>query len=324
MPKSSEISDPLRLSRTPKVSVVVITYNHEDCLAQAIDSIAAQKAGFPFEIIIAEDCSTDGTRAVAEDLQRRYPQLVRLIFTPENKGMNANLRFALEQVRAPLVAFCEGDDFWIDEGKLERQVAALEAAPGVDLAFTQGLLFEGEGRTASEPGWDYGPVARIVSARELFSGFRWVLPTASMLWRAEAVDPLPDWVEEAPFADMVLMIAASARGGGAYDPHVAVAYRRTHPSSFTVRLRDSASQARADYARKARETLRRACLHYRLPSAILQHRMDDYQLQLVRELARSGRWVAAARELLRIRPLFFVAAVRRRYAGPAGTKGTGD
>ena len=323
MAKSSEISDPLRLSGTPTVSVVVITYNHEDCLAQAIDSIAAQQAGFPFEIIIAEDCSTDGTRAVAEDLQRRYPQLVRLVFTPDNKGMNANIRFALDHVRSPFVAFCEGDDFWIDEHKLERQVAALEAAPGVDLAFTQGVLFEADGQTTSEPGWDYGPVPRIVAPRELFAGFRWVLPTASMLWRAEAVRPLPDWVEDAPFADMVLMIAASARGGGAYDPHVSVAYRRTHPSSFTVRLRDSASRARADYARKAKATLRRACRHYGLPSAFLQHRMDDYQLQVVRELARSGRWVAAVRELLRITPLFFIEAARRRYAGPASAKGTG-
>ena len=301
---------------------MVITYNHEDCLAQAIDTIAAQKAGFPFEIIIAEDCSIDGTRAVAEDMQRRHPHLVRLVFTPDNKGMNANIRFALDHVRAPFVAFCEGDVFWIDDGKLERQVAALEAMPDVDLAFTQGVLFEADGRTATEAGWDYGPVPRIVSPRELFSGFRWVLPTASLLWRAEAVHPLPDWVEDAPFADMVLMIAASARGG-AYDPHVSVAYRRTHPSSFTVRLRDSASQARADYARKARETLRRACRHYGLPSAFLQHRMDDYQLQVVRELARAGRWIAAARELLRIRPLFFIEAARRRYAGPAYARGTG-
>lgn len=314
MPKSSEISDPLRLSGTPKVSVVVITYNHEDCLAQAIDSIAAQKASFPFEIIIAEDCSIDGTRSVAESLQRQYPQLVRLVFTSKNKGMNANLRFAFERVRAPFIAFCEGDDFWIDDHKLERQVAALDAAPGVDLAFTQGLLFEADGRTSSEPGWDYGPVARIVSARELFSGFRWVLPTASMLWRTQAVQPLPDWLTDAPFADIVLMIAGSARGGGAYDPHVAVAYRRTHPSSFTVRLRDSASTARADFARKARTTLRRACRHYGLPIAFLQHRMDDYQLQIVRELGRAGRWLAAARELLRIRPQFFMEAARRRLS----------
>ena len=207
MQSFSEISDASRLSKAPKVSVVVMAYNHEDCLAQAVDSIAVQKASFPFEIIIAEDCSTDGTRAVAEALQKKYPEHVRLVFTPANKGMNRNLRFALGLARAPYIAFCEGDDFWIDERKLDRQVAMLDASPGVDLAITGGVVVNRDGSSEEKAEWNYGPDQRVVPARELFSRFTWVAPTASMLWRSAVTRDLPEWLDDAPFADMPLMIA---------------------------------------------------------------------------------------------------------------------
>lgn len=313
-----EISEGARLPADPKVSVVVVTYNHAGCLAQAIDSIAAQRTSFPFEIIIAEDCSTDGTLAVAQSLQRKYPHLVRVVATSANKGMNRNLRFGLSLARASYIALCDGDDFWIDPLKLERQVRMLDEAPQVDMAISRGMLVYPDGRQVAKPEWDYGPEQRVVPAPELFSGFAWVAPTTSLVWRSQVTGNLPAWLDEAPFADMPLLIAGSARGGVIYDPHATVAYRIAHPSSFTVRLRDTPPEQRADYARRAKALLCSACDHYGMPRAYLSHRINDYQLQLVRELVRAGGWMSACREALRLSPSFILRGAARRLARLAG------
>ena len=313
-----EISDQGRLPPDPKVSVIVMTYNHEDCLAEAVDGIATQKTAFPFDIIIAEDCSTDGTRAVAEALQEKYPDKVRVVFTDANKGMNRNLRFALSLARAAYLAFCEGDDFWLDDGKLQRQVTMLDEAPNVDLAITNGVLAHEDGRREEKPEWDYGAQPRIVPAKELFSGFSWVTPTASLVWRSEITRNLPAWLDAVPFADMPLMIAGSARGGAAYDPRPAVAYRRSHAASFTERLRNSSPQERADYALLAAETLRRSCEDFGMPVANVGHRIADYRLMRVRELAAAGLRARALSELVRISPRFLLAGAVRRLGRSPG------
>ena len=307
-----EISDPGQLPADPKVSVIVITYGHEQTLAQAIDSIAAQRTSFPFEIVIAEDCSPDGTRAVALDLQRKYPQLVRVAFSERNRGMIPNLHFAIRLARAPFIANCEGDDYWIDPDKLERQIAMLEANPGVDMAFTRGVRAYSDGRQEAEPAWDYGPEPRIVSARELFSGFAWVLPVASFVWRSEVTRQLPDWFDAAPFTDLVLIMAASVRGGAAYDPAETVAYRIAHEASFTVRLRDADSGARAHFLQRAIDLLERACRHYGFPRRHLAHRLADYRLALVKELVALRGYGEASRQMLRVPPSFLLGGAARR------------
>ena len=85
-----ETSDPVLLVKDPRVSVLMITYNHADYLAEAIEGVVQQKCGFPFELIIGEDASTDATRQVALDYQKRYPEVVRVVHSAANVGMNAN------------------------------------------------------------------------------------------------------------------------------------------------------------------------------------------------------------------------------------------
>jgi len=120
---------------TPKVSVFMITYNHEHFIAQAIEGILMQRTTFPFELVIGEDCSTDGTRAIAQKYADKYPDIIRLLPSDRNLGMQANAHQTLLACRGEFLAFCEGDDFWTDPEKLTMQTEFLERNPRCSLCF---------------------------------------------------------------------------------------------------------------------------------------------------------------------------------------------
>lgn len=109
------------------LSVCMLTYNHEGFIAQAIDNVLMQKTNFPIEIIIAEDCSTDGTRAIIREYEKKYPEIIKPIYHENNVGAIRNARdFAIPQCRGKYIALCEGDDYWTDVDKLQKQVDFLE------------------------------------------------------------------------------------------------------------------------------------------------------------------------------------------------------
>lgn len=125
-----ETSDPEKLCRHPVVSVNMITYNHEPYIRQAIEGVMMQKADFEFELVIGEDCSSDKTREICFEYQRRYPDKIRVLWAEQNVyKLGGNSRRCLAHSRGEFIAFCEGDDYWIDPLKLQKQVAVMR--PGV-------------------------------------------------------------------------------------------------------------------------------------------------------------------------------------------------
>ena len=118
----NEVFDSALLQTQPVVSVLMPTYNHGDFLAQSIDGVISQQANFPIELIIGEDCSTDNTLDIALDYQRRYPNIVRVVSSSSNRGVFQNLDRMARHIRGDFTAYCEGDDFWHDKFKLQKQV----------------------------------------------------------------------------------------------------------------------------------------------------------------------------------------------------------
>ncbi|SHG02859.1 glycosyltransferase family 2 protein [Pedobacter caeni] len=112
------------------VSVCCITYNHEQYIAGALESFLMQETNFEFEILVGEDCSTDATKSVIAEYALRYPGLIRLIAHESNIGAIRNQVDVIRKARGKYIALCDGDDFWIDAGKLQKQVDFLEANPG--------------------------------------------------------------------------------------------------------------------------------------------------------------------------------------------------
>ncbi len=116
----------------PKVSVCVITYNHVRFIGDCLRSVVEQETNFPFEVVVADDCSTDGTSEIVDDYARRYPELVRVLRPERNLGGTQNFLALHNSARGQYVAHLDGDDLALP-GKLAKQVALLDERPGVVL-----------------------------------------------------------------------------------------------------------------------------------------------------------------------------------------------
>ena len=121
----------------PVVSVCMTTYNHAPYLAQAIEGVLAQRTSFDVELVLSDDCSTDGTAAVCADYAARYPDRIRLVTGASNVGWRANYRRTFEACRGNYVAYCDGDDFWSDPFKLQKQVDLLESDLSCGMCYTR-------------------------------------------------------------------------------------------------------------------------------------------------------------------------------------------
>lgn len=123
------------------ISVIVCTYNQEDTIARTLDSVLAQRCHVPFEIVIGEDCSTDGTLAVCQTYEKQHPDIIRIIANKHNKGIVDNYFNCIEACRGEYIADCAGDDFWIDPLKLEKEVCIMEQHPNVTLVHTDWVYY---------------------------------------------------------------------------------------------------------------------------------------------------------------------------------------
>lgn len=123
------------MSQNPMVSVVMITYGHENYIRQAIEGVLMQNCDFEVELIVANDCSPDKTDLIIKDIIQNHPRgnWIKYHHHEKNLGMKCNFIFALEEVKGKYVALCDGDDYWIDSLKLQKQVDFLEAKPSYSL-----------------------------------------------------------------------------------------------------------------------------------------------------------------------------------------------
>lgn len=120
----------------PLVSVCIITYNHEKYIKRCIESVMMQKTNFKFEVIIGEDCSTDGTAAAVREMEGLYPDIIRPIYHRSNVGGASNAyQYCYPMLTGKYIAICEGDDFWTDPYKLQKQVDYLETHPDISICF---------------------------------------------------------------------------------------------------------------------------------------------------------------------------------------------
>jgi glycosyltransferase involved in cell wall biosynthesis len=113
----------------------MITFNHEAYINEAINGILMQDVNFPIELVIGEDCSTDNTRKICMEYQKKYPSLIKLLLPKENLGMQQNFVNTLFACQGKYIAICEGDDYWTDPYKLQKQVDFLEANEDFAICF---------------------------------------------------------------------------------------------------------------------------------------------------------------------------------------------
>lgn len=220
----------------PLVSVCMITYNHAPYIAQAIEGVLSQKTDFPVELVIGEDCSTDDTRKICRAYQDKYPGSIRLFLPERNQGMMKNLIHCLQTCNGTYIAFCEGDDYWIDPFKLQKQIDFMEQNPAYSLCYHDALVvYE---KKAAPPSY-FSPLRtdQSVDPDTLLS--RWSIPSASMVFRKEVVKDLRPWMEEITHGDLLIHLLSMDKGRIRYIDRIMSVYRvALEGTSMTARFRE--------------------------------------------------------------------------------------
>lgn len=223
----------------PLVSVLVLTYGHEKYIKDTLESILAQKTSFDYEIIIAEDCSPDRTREIALEYQKKYPEKIRLLYSDANVGMIPNLYRLYSGVRGKFFAVCEGDDYWLGEDKLQKQVDCLIAHPDAVLCHTDYDYFNMlrgnrwiRNRQIKLPEFHQG---RRLSEEILLDRYR--IKTPTVLVRSDAYRQVRDHylLRSHPAMDNYLFFLLSLTGGAfCYIPESHAVYRQVPGSATAV------------------------------------------------------------------------------------------
>ncbi|WP_066832123.1 glycosyltransferase [Rufibacter ruber] len=204
----------------PKVSVCMIAYNHADFIVQAIEGVLMQKTDFPFELIIGEDCSTDATRSIIKKYGETFPEKIRLLLPDTNVGMMKNFLQTLDACKGEYIALCEGDDYWTDELKLQKQVDFLDQNPDFSISFHRARIVMEPSGNEETSNLDQPPVSTIKDLfRENF------IFTATCLFRNHLVAPYPAFLLKAAIGDWPLHILNAHKGKIGFLPEVMATYR---------------------------------------------------------------------------------------------------
>lgn len=213
---------------TPVASVIVTTYNHAHYIEQAVLSAINQQTDFRYEILIGDDCSTDGTDEIVRRLATEHPDKIRVLLRPHNLGLNGknNIADLFRKARGRYLAALEGDDYWTDPRKLSKQVQFLENNTDYTMTFhwTQ-WLDQASGKIANNL---YGPHHELKSFYTLddlleFNNF---IPTCSVVCRNNIATSLPDFFFESDTPDWLFHVLNALHGKINFFDQTMAVYRR--------------------------------------------------------------------------------------------------
>lgn len=174
------------------VSVVILTYNHERYIAQALESILSQKVDFRYEILIGDDASKDETPEILRKYQELYPEIIRLTLREENIGATRNAYELLRTAQGRYIAACEGDDYWCDDNKLQKQVDFLDSHPQYIGCAHACRIVDENGKPAKKQRLSWTTSKQIYTLKD-FKGICLPGQTATILRRNIYSDPGSDY-----------------------------------------------------------------------------------------------------------------------------------
>lgn len=212
------------------VSVMCVTYNHERYIARALDSFLAQEVDFSYEIIIADDCSTDNTLNILQSYEAKFPEIIRVLRTNKNLGAIENGKRAMSAGRGKYFSMCDGDDFFIDTKKLQISYDFMESDESLSMVFTPALVVDEN--TAKENIRNRYPQHDIN-----LINLNWVLkkgggffPTCTSFYRSSVFLNLPKWFYLHSTGDYPQAILAILKGRIGYIDEVTGCYWKNQNS----------------------------------------------------------------------------------------------
>lgn len=228
-----------------KVSIICNAFNHEKYIRQTLEGFVKQITSFKFEVLIHDDASTDNTAEIIREFEREYPEIIKPIYQTENqysKGVKISAQYHYPRARGKYVAICEGDDYWTDVSKLQKQFDLLEAHPEVDMCAHRAESVQGP--NDAHRGYQ-GPGANnaLLSAKQVIRGEGGYLPTNSLFFRAELIRNIPEFRRYLSL-DYTMQIQGALRGGVLYIGEAMSVYRVCTPGSWTARTRKNGKKKR--------------------------------------------------------------------------------
>jgi len=217
----------------PLVSISCITYNHATFIREAMDGFLAQETTFPVEILIHDDASTDGTIEIIQGYEKKYPNLIRPIYQLKNQysqGVRGMMvRFNFPRARGKYIALCEGDDYWIDPLKLQKQVEFMETNPEYIMCFTRFYVFDQKSGTTdvdlNEHYFEKGNIKIEFNFEKFLQG--WYVGNQTLLIRGSALQKvLPKLVSYKFTRDVHMLTELLLTGKGVCLNFFSAVYRK--------------------------------------------------------------------------------------------------
>lgn len=230
-------------SGEPLVSVLVVTYNHEKFIEQTLQGILMQNVNFIFEVVIGDDCSTDGTQSIVKSYQQKYSDIIKPYSHKRNLGKRGQLNFVhtLSRCKGQYIAIIEGDDYWTDKYKLQKQVDVLVNNPNISICHHwHSYLIEENGSNSmiSAPKLGHGYLNKeIATVREIFQN-KLRIKSRTMMIRKSAIYPLPNWFLKCAYGDVTLSFIAGKSGTYFFIDEPMAVYRVTNTGASTQGLKE--------------------------------------------------------------------------------------
>lgn len=220
------------------VSCVCITFNQVAYIRDAIESFLAQVSEYRFEILIHDDLSSDGTRDVLVEYQKKYPSIIRLILQNENQYSKGKkiLRLAAREAKGEFIALCEGDDYWISQDKIQEQYELMQNSNYSFVAHNAIVIDES---TSKEFKFNKNKTNFKFDTSYLLLK-EWFIPTASIFVRSKLIqDELPAWSSKVKSGDYLNQILFSLHGGGYYSESTYSVYRKNSVGSLSSKQKNN-------------------------------------------------------------------------------------
>lgn len=228
-------------TQEPLVSICCITYNHEKYIRDAIESFLMQQTDFPFEIIIHDDASTDRTAEIIREYEKKYPELIKPIYQTENqysKGVKVTL-LAFKKSKGKYIALCEGDDYWTDPLKLQKQISEIKKHPECYISFHPAIIQWDNGSRTDQTLGVHSEKIKFFGVEDVILGGGEFMPTNSIVINKLAIPRITSFFEiakDAPVGDYYIQILGAENGGALYLSEVMSVYRAGASASWSMRV----------------------------------------------------------------------------------------
>lgn len=232
-----------------KVSVCMLSYNHERFIAKAIDGVLSQKTNFKFELLIHDDASTDNSADIIREYEKKYPDIIKPIYQTENQysqGVAIQRIYQYPRARGKYIAYCEGDDYWCDDNKLQKQFEALEQNGDCSICTAKVLDVDINGNKLKRFHPSFTLTDGVIDSRKAFEMMvcrgEYSFQTSSYLVRKTVLDEycsqMPRFAQISRVGDRPLIFFCLTRGNMYYIDNTMSCYRQGSPYSWSRGLKN--------------------------------------------------------------------------------------